>query len=133
MSTRPIESLLVEHRTFAPPESFRAGATINDESVYDSARGDPEGFWAKAAGDLHWFRKWDKVLEWEVLFAKWFVGGRTNIAYNCLDRHLKTAREVNRCANALLAMGVQRGDRVAIYLGMIPELPMGRWPTGRRS
>jgi acetyl-CoA synthetase len=156
MSTRPIESLLVERRTFAPPESFRAGATVNDESIYESARRDPEGFWAKAAGDLHWFRTWDKVLQWDLPFAKWFVGGRTNIAYNCLDRHLKTsrrnkaaiiwegepgesrvftywdlAREVNRCANALLAMGVQRGDRVAIYLPMIPELPIAMLACAR--
>ena len=156
MSTRPIESLLVERRTFTPPETFRARATANDESLYESARRDPEGFWAKIAGELHWFRPWDTVLDWTVPFAKWFVGGRTNIAYNCLDRHLKTARrnkaaiiwegepgesrvltywdlarEVNRCANALLAMGVQRGDRVAIYLGMIPELPIAMLACAR--
>jgi acetyl-CoA synthetase len=92
MSTRPIESLLVERRTFAPPEAFRARATANDEALYESAHRDPEGFWAKVAAELHWFRPWDKVLEWNVPQAKWFVGGRTNIAYNCLDRHLKTAR-----------------------------------------
>ncbi|HET8679706.1 MAG TPA: acetate--CoA ligase [bacterium] len=149
MSNRPIESLLVERRVFAPSEAFRAHAVVADEGIYDAARRDPERFWADAADELHWFRKWTTVLEWELPFAKWFVGGRTNMAYNCLDRHLSTsrrnkaaiiwegepgesrvltywdlAREVNRCANALLSMGVQRGDRVAIYLPMIPELPI---------
>ncbi len=149
MSNRPIESLLVERRVFTPSEAFRANAVVSDESVYDAARRDPEGFWANAARELHWFREWNKALEWELPFAKWFVGGRTNMTYNCVDRHLSTwrrnkaaiiwegepgesrvltywdlAREVNRCANALLSMGVQRGDRVAIYLPMIPELPI---------
>ncbi len=156
MSNRPIESLLVERRVFAPPEAFRASAVLADEGVYDSARRDPEGFWANAAGDLHWFRRWNKVLQWDLPFAKWFVGGKTNMAYNCLDRHLSTPRrnkaaiiwegepgdsrvltywdlhrEVNRCANALLSMGVQRGDRVAIYLPMIPELPIAMLACAR--
>jgi len=156
MSNRPIESLLVERRVFAPPEAFRAAAALADEDIYDAAKRDPEGFWANAASELHWFRKWDKVLEWNLPFAKWFVGGRTNMAYNCLDRHLSTARrnkaaiiwegepgesrvltywdlarEVNRCANALLAMGVQRGDRVTIYLPMIPELPIAMLACAR--
>ncbi len=156
MSNRPIESLLVERRVFAPPEAFRARAVAADEAIYESARADPEAFWAKAAGELHWFRRWDRVLEWTPPFAKWFVGGRTNLAYNCLDRHLRTprrnkaaiiwegepgesrvftywdlAREVNRCANALLSLGVQRGDRVAIYLPMIPELPIAMLACAR--
>jgi len=156
MRDAPIRSLLVEHRTFAPPEAFRARANVNDPGVYEAARRDPEGFWAAAADELHWFRKWDRVLDWNPPDAKWFVGGRTNIAYNCLDRHLRTprrnkaaivwegepgetrvltywdlAREVNRCANALLAMGVQRGDRVAIYLPMIPELPIAMLACAR--
>ncbi|MGQ0572463.1 MAG: acetate--CoA ligase [Armatimonadota bacterium] len=155
MSNRPIESLLDERRTFAPPEAFRSRATT-DESVYERAREDPEAFWEAAAEELHWFRRWDKALEWTPPFAKWFVGGRTNIAYNCLDRHLRGARrnkaaivwegepgdtrvmtywdltrEVNRCANALLAMGVKRGDRVAIYLPMIPELPIAMLACAR--
>jgi acetyl-CoA synthetase len=149
MSNRPIESLLDERRTFAPPESFRSRAAVRDESLYEHAKADPDGFWASIAEELHWFRRWDTVLEWTPPFAKWFVGGRTNVAYNCLDRHLRTARrnkaaiiwegepgdarvltywdlarEVNRCANALLAMGIKRGDRVAIYMPMIPELPI---------
>jgi acetyl-CoA synthetase len=156
MSDRPIESLLVERRTFAPPESFRARAVVADESIYDAVRHDPEVFWEKMAGELHWFKRWDRVLEWTVPYAKWFQGGRTNIAYNCLDRHLNTprrnkaaiiwegepgemrvltywdlAREVNRCANALLSMGVQRGDRVAIYMPMIPELPIAMLACAR--
>ncbi|MDR7544563.1 MAG: acetate--CoA ligase [Armatimonadota bacterium] len=156
MSTRPIESLLEERRTFAPPEGFAARATVNDDAVYAQAREDPEHFWEAAAEELHWFRRWDRVLEWNAPYARWFVGGRTNMAYNCLDRHLRTARrnkaaiiwegepgesrvltywdlarEVNRCANALLAMGVQRGDRVAIYMPMIPELPIAMLACAR--
>jgi len=156
MSNRPIESFLEEKRSFAPPEAFRSRATINDESAYEQAARDPEAFWAAAADELHWFRRWDNVLEWTLPYAKWFVGGRTNIAYNCLDRHLRGARrtkaaiiwegepgesrvltywdltrEVNRCANALLSMGVRRGDRVAIYMGMIPELPIAMLACAR--
>ncbi len=156
MSNRPIESLLEENRSFAPPETFRTRATINDAAIYERARSDPEAFWAAAADDLHWFKRWDKVLEWTLPNAKWFVGGRTNIAYNCLDRHLRgarrnkaaiiwegepgevrvltywdLAREVNRCANALLSMSVKRGDRVAIYMGMIPELPIAMLACAR--
>jgi acetyl-CoA synthetase len=156
MSTRPIESLLAEHRTFAPSEAFRAQATVNDETIYDRARKDPEGFWEAAAEDLHWFRRWDRVLEWTPPYAQWFIGARTNIAYNCLDRHLRgvrrnkaaivwegepgdtrvltywdLAREVNRCANALRALGIQRGDRVAIYMPMIPELPIAMLACAR--
>ncbi len=114
--------------------------------MYRRADADPEGYWAGWAEELHWFRKWDRVLEWDPPYARWFVGGKLNAAYNCLDRHLegprrtKTAllwegepgdrksytyeelhREVCRAANALLEMGVRRGDRVAIYLPMIPE------------
>lgn len=156
MSTRPIESLLAEDRTFAPSEAFRAHATVNDETIYERAREDPEGFWETAAADLHWFRRWDRVLEWTPPHAQWFVGARTNIAYNCLDRHLRgarrnkaaiiwegepgdtrvltywdLAREVNRCANALRSLGIQRGDRVAIYMPMIPELPIAMLACAR--
>lgn len=87
MSNRPIESLLVERRMFAPPEAFRARAVVSDEAIYENVRRDPDAFWAQAAEELHWFRRWDRVLEWTPPFAKWFPGGRTNIAYNCLDRH----------------------------------------------
>ncbi len=156
MSSLPIESSLDERRRFPPPESFRARAVVADERIYEEAGRDPEAFWERAAGDLHWFRRWDQVLDWNLPDARWFTGGRTNIAFNCLDRHLTTARrnkaailwegepgetrvltywdlarEVNRCANALLSMGVRRGDRVAIYMPMIPELPIAMLACAR--
>src|SRR2546422_6989270 len=92
MPDRTIEALLLEDRTFAPPPGFRQTATMRDERVYDEAAKDLEGFWARAAEDLHWFAKWRAVLEWTPPYAKWFVGGRTNIAYNCLDRPGKAGR-----------------------------------------
>ncbi|MBM3470382.1 MAG: acetate--CoA ligase [Armatimonadetes bacterium] len=156
MSSRPIESLLDERRRFPPPEAFRARAVVTDEGIYEEAGREPEAFWERAAGDLHWFRRWNQVLDWKLPEARWFVGGRTNMAFNCLDRHLTTARrskaailwegepgdtrvltywdlarEVNRCANALLSMGVRRGDRVAIYMPMIPELPIAMLACAR--
>ncbi|MDR7518512.1 MAG: acetate--CoA ligase, partial [Armatimonadota bacterium] len=156
MPDSPIHSLLEERRTFGPTEAFRSQAHVADESVYERARADPERFWEAAAEELHWFRRWDRVLEWTPPDAKWFVGGRTNIAYNCLDRHLRgarrnkaaivwegepgeqrvltywdLAREVSRCANALLSLGVRRGDRVALYMPMIPELPIAMLACAR--
>ena len=117
---------------------------------------DPEGFWASMAKELDWFKPWEKVLEWNPPFAKWFVGGRTNIAHNCLDRHLTTARknkaaiiwegepgderiltyqalhrEVCRFANVLKQIGVNTGDRVAIYMPMVPELPIAMLACAR--
>jgi len=156
MAERTIEALLLESRRFPPPERVREGAHVRDERIYADAEGDPEGFWARAAAELHWFRPWDKVLEWELPYARWFVGGATNLAYNCLDRHLHTARktkaaivwegepgdahvltyealhlEVSKFANALKSLGVGRGDRVAIYLPMIPELPIAMLACAR--
>src|SRR5690606_31699735 len=121
----------------------------NDPSIYERAAADLEGFWAEEAKRLDWFQPWEKVLEWNPPYAKWFVGGKLNVSYNCLDRHVKAGRgdkvafywegepgdrrvltykdlldEVSRCANALKELGVQRGDRVAIYMPMIPELPI---------
>jgi len=141
-----LDSLLHEDRSFPPPPEFAARAHVRDRSVYERAEADPEAFWEGCAEDLHWFRRWDRVLDWDPPNAKWFVGGRLNAAYNCLDRHLdgprrdKTAlhwegepgdrrsftyqqlhHEVGRAANALRSLGVRRGDRVAIYLPMIPE------------
>jgi acetyl-CoA synthetase len=146
MTEKTLDTLLQEDRRFPPPAAFRERALINDPAVYDRASADPEGFWAEWAEGLHWFRKWDRVLEWEPPHSKWFVGGRLNAAYNCLDRHLEGARrtkralvwegepgdervytyeelhrEVGKAANALKQLGVKRGDRVAIYLPMIPE------------
>ena len=130
---------------FPPPAGFAAKANVADPGVYDRAAADPEGYWAGRAGDLHWFRKWDRVLEWNHPHAKWFIGGKLNVSYNCLDRHLETRgdkaaivwegepgdtltltyrelhREVCKFANVLEAQGVKKGDRVTIYLPMVPE------------
>jgi acetyl-CoA synthetase len=141
-----LEALLKEDRRFAPDEAFRQGANAADPGLYARAASDPEAFWAEWAGQLAWFEPWRQVLEWTPPNAKWFVGGRLNAAYNCLDRHLegwrrnKAAliwegepgdvrtytywdlhREVSRFANVLKSLGVGKGDRVAIYLPMIPE------------
>src|SRR5207253_2094528 len=142
-----IDALLEEKRTYKPSQDFRDKAVIRDESIYERAASDPEAFWAKVAGELDWFVAWNKVLEWKVPDAKWFVGGKLNASYNCLDRHIRGARrnkaalvwvgepgdrrtltywdlyrEVNRFANALRHLGVAKGDRVAIYMPMVPEL-----------
>ncbi|MBX6378086.1 MAG: acetate--CoA ligase, partial [Clostridia bacterium] len=144
-----IEALLDEDRLFPPPPEFAARAHVRDQSLYEEARRDRLAFWARMAGRLHWFRPWERVLEWEPPFYRWFTGGQLNAAYNCLDRHLegwrrtKAAilwegepgdsrvltyldlhREVGRAANLLRSLGVRRGDRVTIYLPMIPELPI---------
>jgi len=155
-ATQAIEALLQETRSFPPPDEFRRRAAASDPTIYDKARADLEGFWASFAEDLHWFRKWDKVLEWDVPWAKWFVGGKTNIAYNCLDRHLATHRrnkaaiiwegergeervityrelhrEVCKFANVLKGLGVRKGDRVTIYMPTIPELPIAMLACAR--
>ncbi len=145
-----IESLLAEGRTFPPPDDFKKGARIVDAEIYEGASSDLEGFWARQAEDLlDWFEPWKAVLEWELPFAKWFVGGKLNASYNCLDRHVEAGHgdqvayhwegepgdtrtityvqlldEVSRLANALRSLGVSKGDRVNIYLGMVPELPV---------
>ena len=148
MPEEAIEVLLEEGMTFPPPEEFRKKAWVKDEKIYEEAAKDFEGFWASFAEELHWFEKWDKVLEWNPPWAKWFVNGKLNVSYNCLDRHLKTRnnkpaliwegepgdqkiytyqelhREVCKFANVLKSLGVTKGDRVAIYMPMIPELPI---------
>ncbi len=143
--TDQISTFLSETRRFPPPAAFTAQANARAE-LYQVARADRLGFWAEQAKALDWIRPWDTVLEWKLPHAKWFVGGKLNIAANCLDRHLTTARrnkaaiiwegepgdrrtltywelhrETCRAANALKALGVKKGDRVAIYLPMIPE------------
>ena len=144
-----IEALLLEGRTFAPDPGFAARANAT-ASLYDEADADYEAFWARQARErLSWFTPFATTLEWELPFAKWFVGGEINVAYNCVDRHVERGlgdkvayhwigepgdtrtltfrdlqREVNRAANALRELGVRRGDRVAIYLPMVPELPI---------
>jgi len=146
-SKKTIEALLDEGRVFPPDEAFRAQANVNSEAVYERAHRDPDGHWAELAEHLHWFKKWDTVLKWEPPFARWFDGGQLNACYNCLDRHLDTPtrnkvaifwegelgdsrsftywqlhREVCKFANVLKSEGVKRGDRVTLYLPMIPEL-----------
>jgi acetyl-CoA synthetase len=144
-----IEALLHEGRQFAPPDSFREKAWAKDESIYQEAERDREAFWARMAGELEWMTPWSKVLDWNPPNARWFVDGKLNVSVNCLDRHVRTwrrnkaaliwegepgetrtltywdlYREVNRFANVLKELGVGRGDRVAIYLPMTPELPI---------
>ena len=142
-----IDVLLQENRKFAPPDEFRRQAHVSSVELYTDAERDPERFWAEMAGSLEWSRPWDKVLEWTPPHAKWFVGGKLNASVNCLDRHIRTARrnkaalifegepgdrrtltywdlyvEVNKFANVLGQMGVRRGDRVGIYMPLIPEV-----------
>ena len=146
-----IDSALKEHRVFEPSDEFRSKAHVKSlaeyQRLYKEAEEQPEKFWANIARELHWFKTWDRVLDWKLPFAQWFVGGQLNISYNCLDRHAATWRknkaailwegepgdsrtltyqqllhEVSKCANVLKSLGVKKGDRVAIYMGMVPEL-----------
>jgi acetyl-CoA synthetase len=148
-SEATIEDYFSEHRVFPPTEEFRSQAVVTDPAIYErAARSGPE-FWAEQAGALDWFRPWDTVLSWDLPFARWFDGGTLNVSYNCLDRHVAAGRgdkvafhwegepgdtrtisygqllvDVSRFANVLRGLGVGRGDRVAIYMPMIPELAM---------
>src|SRR4028118_2262002 len=151
MSQPTIESILQENRLFPPPAEFSQKAQIKSleeyQQLYEKAKADPQKFWADLAEtELDWFQKWDTVLDWQPPFAKWFVGGKINLSYNCLDRHLTTARkdkaaliwegepgdtrtltyaelhrEVCQFANVLKKLGVEKGDRIGIYMPMIPE------------
>jgi acetyl-CoA synthetase len=141
-----LEALLDEHRRFAPSAAFRAAANFGDTSIYDRAEADREAYWADWAGKLDWFEPWHTVLEWTPPYAKWFLGGKLNVSHNCLDRHVQdgyagraaliwegepgdtrtyTYRElldeVCQFSNALRRLGVEKGDRVTVYLPMIPE------------
>jgi acetyl-CoA synthetase len=153
---RNIEALLSEERVFEPSEEFRANAIVRDRSAFERADADHEGFWAEQAERLSWFSRWDTVMEWTPPWVRWFVGGTLNASYNCLDRHVEAGggekvayhwegepgeeraityaellREVCRLANGLRSIGVRRGDRVAIYLGMVPELPVAMLACAR--
>jgi len=146
-SVAEFSDLLREDRTFPPPSDFRAKAVVSDERIYDEAERDPEAFWARFASELEWSRRWDTVLDWQPPHAKWFVGGRINVSVNCLDRHVRGPRrnkaaliwegepgdrrtltyfdlyrQVSAFANVLKSLGVRKGDRVAVYLPLIPEL-----------
>jgi acetyl-CoA synthetase len=154
-----ITSVLKETRTFPPPAAFKP-AHIKDRAEYErlfkQAQDDPQGFWAKQADSLHWFKRWKKVLEWTEPHATWFTGGQINVSYNCLDRHLdgprknKAAiiwegepgdsrvlryqdlhREVCQFANVLKKLGIKKGDRVTIYMPMVPELAIAMLACAR--
>ena len=160
MSQPDIESILKEKRTFHPSPDFSSRAHVKSldayTRLYNEAEQNPEGFWGKMAEELTWFQKWSKVLEWNPPFAKWFTGGKLNISVNCIDRHLTTwkknkaaiiwegepgdsriltyqdlHREVSKFSNVLKGLGVQKGDRVAIYMPMIPELPIAMLACSR--
>ncbi len=155
-----IESILNESRLFPPPTEFARAAHIKSfeeyEALYAEAEADPEAFWAKQAESLDWFKPWDTILEWNEPFAKWFVGGEINISHNCLDRHLTTwrknkaafiwegepgetrtltylqlHREVCRFANVMKKLGVAKGDRVALYMPLVPELAIAMLACAR--
>jgi len=141
-----IDALLQENRKFPPSDAFRRAAIYNDANVYKNAAKDPDAFWAEQASRLHWFKKWSTVCEWKPPHAKWFLGGKLNVSYNCVDRHIDTPLrnkaaliwegepgdrrtmtywdlyvEVQKFANVMKKLGVKRGDRVAIYMPLIPE------------
>ena len=151
-----IDALLQEDRRFAPPDTFSAHANVNDSSVYERAAADPEAFWAEQSRELEWIRPWEEVLVWKPPNAQWFVGGQLNVSANCIDRHIRTARrnkaaliwegepgdrrtltywdlyrEVSAFANVLKSFGVRRGDRVALYLPLIPELAIAMLACAR--
>jgi acetyl-CoA synthetase len=151
-----LESLL-EVEKFDPPDAFREEALVTDESMYDAAEKDPEGFWAEQAEALHWDQKWDQVLDdSNPPFFKWFVGGKLNVSYNCVDRHVEAGngdrvafhwrgeegeerdityadlhRDVQRLANALKDLGISKGDVVGIFLPMIPEVAVAMLACAR--
>ena len=153
-----IEALLDEQRTFPPPQEFTAGAIIQDDDVYKRADEDPEGFWRDLAGEfIGWLKEPTKGLEWDPPHCTWFADGELNVAWNCLDRHVDAGRgdrvayhwvgepagesadltytemlrEVSRLANGLRKLGVAKGDRVGIYMGMVPELPVAMLACAR--
>jgi acetyl-CoA synthetase len=154
--TAEFDDLLREDRAFPPSDTFRARATINDDRIYREAERDPEAFWAGFAGELEWSKKWEQVLDWKAPHAKWFVGGKINACVNCVDRHVRGPkrnkaaiiwegepgdrrtltyfdlhREVSQFANVLKSLGVAKGDRVALYLPLIPELAIAMLACAR--
>jgi acetyl-CoA synthetase len=152
-----IQSYQLEERRFPPSEEFKKDALVVDPWMYDDAERDWQGFWAKQALDLlDWSEEWHTILEWDLPFAKWFVGGKLNVAYNCVDRHVEAGKgdkvafhwegepgdtrtityadlqsEVARFSAVLRSLGVTKGDRVAIYMPMIPELPVAMLACAR--
>ena len=151
-----IDALLKEDRVFPPSAAFCAQAAINDPAIYETAARDPEAFWAGFARELEWIRPWSKVLDWNPPHARWFVDGQINVSANCLDRHVRTwrrnkaafiwegepgdrrtltyfdlYRQVCQFANVLTSLGVKKGDRVALYLPLVPELAIAMLACAR--
>jgi acetyl-CoA synthetase len=151
-----IDHLLQEDRRFPPSPAVQKSANISDPRVYERAARDPEAFWVEFARELEWIRPWDSVLHWKAPYARWFEGGQINASANCLDRHVRTARRnkaaiiwegepgdrrtltywdlfrhVSAFANVLRSLGVKRGDRVALYLPLIPELAIAMLACAR--
>jgi acetyl-CoA synthetase len=154
--TETIEALLHEERQFRPPKKFIAEANVRDPSIYSKADRDFEKFWAGFARELSWYRPWKKVLDWKPPKAEWFVGGRLNASVNCVDRHVagprknkaaliwegepgeqrtltyrELLREVSKFGNVLKSLGVRKGDRVTLYMPMVPELPIAMLACAR--
>jgi acetyl-CoA synthetase len=151
-----INALLTETRVFPPSDAARAHAHVSDPAIYAEAAADPEAFWASFAAELEWMQPWTKVLDWRPPHARWFEGGRLNVAANCLDRHVRTGRrnkaaliwegepgdrrtltyfdlhrEVCQFANVLKSLGVKKGDRVAMYMPLVPELAIAMLACAR--
>jgi acetyl-CoA synthetase len=151
-----ISALLKEDRRFPPSDTWKTTAVVRDPEVYERAERDPEAFWAGFARELEWIQPWDTVLKWDPPHAQWFAGGKINASANCLDRHARTAhrnkaaiiwegepgdrrtltywdlyRQVSAFANVLKGLGVSRGDRVALYLPLIPELAIAMLACAR--
>ena len=156
MSMSEIDNLLQEDRRFPPSAALQKSANISDPGVYERAARDPEAFWSEFARELEWIRPWDTVLQWKAPNARWFDGGKINASANCLDRHVRTARrnkaaiiwegepgdrrtltywdlyrQVSQFANVLKSLGVKRGDRVALYLPLVPELAIAMLACAR--
>jgi acetyl-CoA synthetase len=155
-SNPAIDTLLREDRIYRPSAAFRRQANVSSPSIYTRAARNPQAFWASVAGELFWYRRWKKVLKWDPPHASWFVGGKTNLSVNCVDRHLESPvrnkaaiiwegepgeertltyaqlhREVCRFGNVLRGLGVRKGDRVMLYLPMIPELAIAMLACAR--
>jgi len=151
-----IDALLKEDRRFPPPDAWKQHAIVKDAAIYERAAADPEAFWAGFARELEWMQPWTRVLEWTPPNAKWFVGGKINASVNCVDRHIRGPRrnkaalvwegepgdrrtltywdlyrQVNAFANVLKSLGVTRGDRVALYMPLIPELAIAMLACAR--
>ena len=160
ISDQAITSMMEENRVFPPPAEFSKKAAVKSMAEYkklwEESVKNPDKFWGKIAEELDWFKKWDKVREWNAPWAKWYSGGQINLSYNCLDRHVQNSRknkaaliwesepgeirtltyqqlwkEVQKFANVLKTLGIRKGDRVAIYMGMTPELPIAMLACAR--